>query len=673
MSPSQDVAVVEGGVPEQKHVLRRPFPVVVGVGDEGADRLAQHQAVRELVVDVLHVDDCRGKTAVPAMAGEPFGGVEKILVGDHQVVGSRMRRPQPRRGIEHAAGSADAGAVDDDVLGPGVVLVFENRRVERSAGTVDQHPGENDFARGVEEVDFGMGEVERDKLRAGRGSAGEAQVSGLCHVAAAVVDGEVVEERLVPAFGGAGERLDEQPVGPPPQVGRRDFLLDLELDLPLPVVVADMVVVQLDHRVVGGGLSVQGNPQPGAVLLLSENRGGQLSGEHRRTGSVDIDTADGTPPPEPVVADYVRGVREHLEPQVFLEVGGGPVELGDRVPGIRFRGLGLKPPPRLPSPGKPVEVFAAVDALEVLSPFLRGLVAAEAADKQQVVALVEGAVLLPEDPQRLFAAEVEKPQGAGVDLPGVDGPRREPAAVDAEDAVVSDPHLDPREGRVVPVAGAVETGALGRRPGGHSRRRIEEGAVQGGGPGTVRGRLETAAPEKRTATRRSVQTESRCSPGSYETGNSRRPYASTPRRMPRYSDSTRPEGRLVSADRGAGGRRIPSSSSNRASTTSSSTPAPGGAAIRWAANGSSTPAGEVSRAGSSGNASSWVRLPSVSVANTWRPCWRSRRSRRTRSPDGDSVSSSGAAEREEESIASRTSDARNGRRRRVRASGITRV
>ena len=324
----------------------------------------------------------------------------------------------------------------------------------------------------------------------------EAQISGPGHVLAAVVDGEVVEECLVPAFRGAGERLDEQPVGPLPQVRRGDLLIDHELDLPLPVVVADMVVVQLDHRVVGWGLSVQGNPQPGVVLLLSKNWGGQLSGKDRRTGSVDIETADGTPPPEPVVADYVRGVREHLEPQVFLEVGGGPVELGDRVPGIRLRGLRLEPPSRLPSPGKPVEVFAAVYALEILSPFLRGLVAAEAAGKQQVVALVEGAVLLPKDPQRLFAAEVEKPQGAGVDLPGVDGPRREPAAVDAEDAVVSDPHLDPREGRVVPVAGAVETGALGRRPGGHSRRRIEEGAVQGGGSGTVRGRLETAAPGK---------------------------------------------------------------------------------------------------------------------------------------------------------------------------------
>ena len=145
MPPSQDVAVVEGRVPEQQHVLRGPLPVVVGVGDEGAGRLAQHQAVRELVVDVLHVDYFRGKTAVPAMAGEPFGGVEKILVGDNQVVGSRMRRPQPRRGIQCAAGRADAGAVDDDVLGPGGVLVFEDRCVERSAGTVYQHPGEKRF------------------------------------------------------------------------------------------------------------------------------------------------------------------------------------------------------------------------------------------------------------------------------------------------------------------------------------------------------------------------------------------------------------------------------------------------------------------------------------------------------------------------------------------------
>ena len=268
---------------------------------------------------------------------------------------------------------------------------------------------------------------------------GEAQVSGPGHVAAAVVDGEEVEERLIPTFGGAGERLDEQPVGSPPQVRRGDLLLNLKLDLSPPEIVPDVLVVQLEHRVVGRGLSVQGHPQPG-VVLLSESRGDQLSREHRRTGSVDIETADGTAPPEPVVAVHVGRIREHLEPLVLLEMGGGPEKFGDGVPGIRFRGLGLEPPSRLPSPGKPVEVFAAVDALEILLPLLPGLVPAEAAWKQQVVALVEGAVLLPEDLQRLFAAEVKQPQGAGVDLPGVDGARRQPAPVDAEDAVVRDLH-----------------------------------------------------------------------------------------------------------------------------------------------------------------------------------------------------------------------------------------
>ena len=237
---------------------------------------------------------------------------------------------------------------------------------------------------------------------------------------------------------------------------------------------------------------MQGHPQPG-VVLLSESRGDQLSREHRRTGSVDIETADGTAPPEPVVAVHVGRIREHLEPLVLLEMGGGPEKFGDGVPGIRFRGLGLEPPSRLPSPGKPVEVFAAVDALEILLPLLPGLVPAEAAWKQQVVALVEGAVLLPEDLQRLFAAEVKQPQGAGVDLPGVDGARRQPAPVDAEDAVVRDLHLDPREGRVVPGTAVVETGALGRGPWRHPGRRVQESGVQGGGAVPGSGRLETPA------------------------------------------------------------------------------------------------------------------------------------------------------------------------------------
>ena len=107
----------------------------------------------------------------------------------------------------------------------------------------------------------------------------------------------------------------------------------------------------------------------------------------------------------------------------------------------------------LPAPGEPVGVAAAVEALVL------AVVAAVAAVKEQAVPGVETAVRRAVQVQPLLLAQVKEAEGARVDAVGVDPPLFEPGRVDAVEAVLLDPDLDP----VVALAVPVLLRGLGRR------------------------------------------------------------------------------------------------------------------------------------------------------------------------------------------------------------------